>query len=141
MTRPDLFFPAISHAGLHPDRVVFCESDREEEVLSLHGGGAVFLRSRLRYRRARPPVEHRFAPPAARGGEDRQHDDRAAALEAAERGVGLWAAEASQSAFSVVAGSFLKGFFRPLVEALARQFGSDGGFTVGSRIDTEHHLA
>lgn len=34
LTRPDLFFPAISQAGLHPDRVIFCEGDKEEEVLA-----------------------------------------------------------------------------------------------------------
>lgn len=42
MTRPDLFFPAISQAGLHPDRVVWCESDREEEVLSAMEEGLSF---------------------------------------------------------------------------------------------------
>ncbi|APO72227.1 inducible mutagenesis ImuA-like protein (plasmid) [Rhizobium gallicum] len=34
LTRPDLFFPAISQAGLHADRVIFCEADREEDVLA-----------------------------------------------------------------------------------------------------------
>ncbi|NKK01202.1 damage-inducible mutagenesis protein [Rhizobium leguminosarum bv. viciae] len=34
MTRPDLFFPALALAGLHPDRVVFAEADREEDVLA-----------------------------------------------------------------------------------------------------------
>ena len=34
MTRPDLFFPALAQAGLHPDRVVFAEADREEDVLA-----------------------------------------------------------------------------------------------------------
>lgn len=34
MRRPDLFSPAVSRAGLHPDRVIFCESDGEEQVLS-----------------------------------------------------------------------------------------------------------
>jgi protein ImuA len=33
LTRPDLFFPALAQAGLHPDRVVFVEGDREEDVL------------------------------------------------------------------------------------------------------------
>ncbi|MGJ7042214.1 protein ImuA [Shinella sp. BE166] len=42
MTRQDLFFPAISQAGLHPDRVVWCESDREEEVLSAMEEGLTF---------------------------------------------------------------------------------------------------
>ena len=42
MTRPDLFFPAISQAGLHPDRVVWCESDKEEEVLSAMEEGLSF---------------------------------------------------------------------------------------------------
>ncbi|MGQ3215630.1 MAG: ImuA family protein [Shinella sp.] len=42
MTRPDLFFPAISQAGLHPDRVVWCESDREEEALSAMEEGLSF---------------------------------------------------------------------------------------------------
>ena len=32
LTRPDLFFPALAQAGLHPKRVVFVESDREEDV-------------------------------------------------------------------------------------------------------------
>lgn len=34
MTRPDLFFPALAQAGLHPDRVVFAEADKEEDVLA-----------------------------------------------------------------------------------------------------------
>ncbi|NLS06327.1 damage-inducible mutagenesis protein [Rhizobium sp. P32RR-XVIII] len=34
LTRPDLFFPALAQAGLHPDRVVFVESDKEEDVLA-----------------------------------------------------------------------------------------------------------
>ncbi|TCU31202.1 hypothetical protein EV130_101779 [Rhizobium azibense] len=34
LTRPDLFFPAISQAGLHADRMIFCEADREEDVLA-----------------------------------------------------------------------------------------------------------
>ncbi|MBB3317612.1 MULTISPECIES: ImuA family protein [unclassified Rhizobium] len=34
LTRPDLFFPALAQAGLHPDRVIFVEGDREEDVLS-----------------------------------------------------------------------------------------------------------
>jgi protein ImuA len=48
LTRPDLFFPALAQAGLHPKRVVFVESDREEDVaanmeeaLSFGGCGAV----------------------------------------------------------------------------------------------------
>ncbi|NKL34983.1 damage-inducible mutagenesis protein [Rhizobium leguminosarum bv. viciae] len=32
--RPDLFFPALAQAGLHPNRVVFVESDKEEDVLA-----------------------------------------------------------------------------------------------------------
>ena len=34
LTRPDLFFPALAKVGLHPDRVIFVESDREEDVLA-----------------------------------------------------------------------------------------------------------
>ncbi len=34
LTRPDLFFPALAQAGLHPKRVIFVESDREEDVLA-----------------------------------------------------------------------------------------------------------
>jgi protein ImuA len=34
LTRPDLFFPALAQAGLHPDRVIFCEAGREEDVLA-----------------------------------------------------------------------------------------------------------
>lgn len=34
MTRPDLFAPALAQAGLHPDRVIFVEGDKEEDVLS-----------------------------------------------------------------------------------------------------------
>ncbi|MCC2610841.1 ImuA family protein [Neorhizobium petrolearium] len=48
LTRPDLFFPALAQAGLHPKRVVFVESDKEEDVaanmeeaLSFGGCGAV----------------------------------------------------------------------------------------------------
>ncbi|MEV4607397.1 damage-inducible mutagenesis protein [Neorhizobium sp. LMR1-1-1.1] len=48
LTRPDLFFPALAQVGLHPKRVIFVESDREEDVaanmeeaLSYGGLGAV----------------------------------------------------------------------------------------------------
>ncbi|TBZ97445.1 ImuA family protein, partial [Rhizobium leguminosarum] len=34
LTRPDLFFPALAQAGLHQNRVVFVESDKEEDVLA-----------------------------------------------------------------------------------------------------------
>ncbi len=34
LTRPDLFLPALAQAGLHPDRVIFVEADREEDVLA-----------------------------------------------------------------------------------------------------------
>ncbi len=34
LTRQDLFFPALAQAGLHPDRVIFVESDKEEDVLA-----------------------------------------------------------------------------------------------------------
>ncbi|MBY3379467.1 ImuA family protein [Rhizobium laguerreae] len=34
LTRPDLFFPALAQAGLHPSRVVFVEGDKEEDVLA-----------------------------------------------------------------------------------------------------------
>jgi protein ImuA len=48
LTRPDLFFPALAQAGLHPRRVIFVESGKEEDVaanmeeaLSYGGLGAV----------------------------------------------------------------------------------------------------
>ncbi|WP_018900711.1 ImuA family protein [Rhizobium sp. 2MFCol3.1] len=34
LTRPDLFMPALAQAGLHPDRVIFVEAGREEDVLA-----------------------------------------------------------------------------------------------------------
>lgn len=34
MTRPDLFFPALAQAGLHPDRVIFAEAGKEEDILA-----------------------------------------------------------------------------------------------------------
>lgn len=34
LTRPDLFFPALAQVGLHPDPVIFVESDTEVEVLA-----------------------------------------------------------------------------------------------------------
>jgi protein ImuA len=34
LTRPDLFFPALAQAGLHHNRVVFVEADKEEDVLA-----------------------------------------------------------------------------------------------------------
>jgi protein ImuA len=34
MTRPDLFFPALAQAGLHADRVIFAEADKEEDILA-----------------------------------------------------------------------------------------------------------
>lgn len=42
LTRPDLFAPALSQAGLHPDRVIFCESDKEEDVLASMEEGLAF---------------------------------------------------------------------------------------------------
>lgn len=42
LTRPDLFAPALSQAGLHPDRVVYCEGDREEDVLASMEEGLSF---------------------------------------------------------------------------------------------------
>lgn len=48
LTRPDLFFPALAQAGLPPKRVIFVESNKEEDVaanmeeaLSFGGCGAV----------------------------------------------------------------------------------------------------
>ncbi len=44
VTRPDLFAPAIDHAGLHPDRVIYVEAGDEKAVLACfeeglrHGG-------------------------------------------------------------------------------------------------------
>ncbi|MDP9762141.1 hypothetical protein QE432_002151 [Agrobacterium sp. SORGH_AS 745] len=32
LMRPDLFFPALTQVALHPDRVIFVESDKEEDV-------------------------------------------------------------------------------------------------------------
>ncbi|CAD7035293.1 inducible mutagenesis protein ImuA 2 [Pseudorhizobium endolithicum] len=34
LTRFDLFFPALAQVGLHPDRVIFVECDKEETVLA-----------------------------------------------------------------------------------------------------------
>ncbi|KQY23705.1 ImuA family protein [Rhizobium sp. Root482] len=34
LTRPDLFAPALAQAGLHHDRVIYVEADREEDVLT-----------------------------------------------------------------------------------------------------------
>jgi protein ImuA len=34
LTRPDLFFPALAEVGLHAARVIFVESDKEEDVLA-----------------------------------------------------------------------------------------------------------
>ncbi|MGB8291597.1 MAG: ImuA family protein [Rhizobium ruizarguesonis] len=34
LTRPDLFAPSLAQAGLHPDRIVFVESDADEDVLA-----------------------------------------------------------------------------------------------------------
>jgi protein ImuA len=42
LTRPDLFGPALSQAGLHPDRVIYCEADREEDVLASMEEGLSF---------------------------------------------------------------------------------------------------
>lgn len=42
MTRPDLFFPALAQVGLHPDRVIFVESDKEEDVLANMEEGLAF---------------------------------------------------------------------------------------------------
>lgn len=42
LTRPDLFAPALSQAGLHPDRVIYCEADKEEDVLASMEEGLSF---------------------------------------------------------------------------------------------------
>lgn len=42
LTRPDLFFPALAQVGLHPDRVIFVESDKEEDVLAHMEEGLAF---------------------------------------------------------------------------------------------------
>ncbi|NWJ27546.1 ImuA family protein [Rhizobium sp. RM] len=42
LTRPDLFAPAISQAGLHPDRVIYCEGDKDEDVLASMEEGLSF---------------------------------------------------------------------------------------------------
>ncbi len=42
LTRADLFAPALSQAGLHPDRVIYCEADREEDVLASMEEGLSF---------------------------------------------------------------------------------------------------
>jgi protein ImuA len=34
LARPDLFAPALTQAGLHHDRVIYVEADREEDVLT-----------------------------------------------------------------------------------------------------------
>jgi len=34
LTRPDLFAPALAQAGLHHDRVIYVEAEREEDVLT-----------------------------------------------------------------------------------------------------------
>ncbi|OHV82621.1 ImuA family protein [Rhizobium sp. LCM 4573] len=42
LTRPDLFAPAVSQAGLHPDRVIYCEGDKDEDVLASMEEGLSF---------------------------------------------------------------------------------------------------
>lgn len=42
VTRADLFAPALSQAGLHPDRVIYCEADKEEDVLASMEEGLSF---------------------------------------------------------------------------------------------------
>lgn len=42
LSRPDLFAPALSQAGLHPDRVIYCEADKEEDVLASMEEGLSF---------------------------------------------------------------------------------------------------
>lgn len=42
LSRPDLFAPSISQAGLHPDRVIYVEADREEDVLASFEEGLGF---------------------------------------------------------------------------------------------------
>lgn len=42
LTRPDLFAPAVSQAGLHPDRVIYCEGNNDEDVLASMEEGLSF---------------------------------------------------------------------------------------------------
>lgn len=67
LTRPDLFFPALAQVGLHHDRIIFVESDKEEDVLAnmeegLSFGGLGAVVGEL----VRLPMV-RLAPPAGGG--------------------------------------------------------------------------
>jgi protein ImuA len=42
LTRADIFPPALSQAGLHPDRIIFCEADKEEDILASMEAGLSF---------------------------------------------------------------------------------------------------
>jgi protein ImuA len=42
LTRPDLFAPALAQAGLHPDRVIYVEADKEQDVLASFEEGLRF---------------------------------------------------------------------------------------------------
>lgn len=42
LTRPDLFAPALAQAGLHPNRVIYVEADKEQDVLASFEEGLRF---------------------------------------------------------------------------------------------------
>jgi protein ImuA len=42
LSRPDLFAPAVSQAGLHPDRVIYAEADKEDDVLAAFEEGLAY---------------------------------------------------------------------------------------------------
>src|SRR6516165_6745981 len=67
----DLFAPALARVGLHPDRVIYCETWKDAEILPSmeegppgHRGGG---------RRAQLPSAHAVPPPSACGGNLQSH--------------------------------------------------------------------
>ncbi len=92
LTRPDLFFPAISQAGLHPDRVIFCEGDKEEDVLASMEEGLSFGGFWSRGRRTGPAADDRVAPPPSGGREDRDDGSGRETMASAGGSFRLWPA-------------------------------------------------
>lgn len=65
LARPDLFFPALAQAGLHPKRVVFVESRQRGRRHRQHGGGLGIWRPWCCGRRAGAVADDQVAAASA----------------------------------------------------------------------------
>jgi hypothetical protein len=69
----DLFAPALARVGLHPDRVIYCETWKDRDVLPATGRGVALQGARLRRGRSHTSLLERLAALAALRRRDGRH--------------------------------------------------------------------